>query len=201
MSFVVQRVTDHGLVLNQLGGTVLRIGRGTSAEVRSENPAVALEHAAIEEDAAGFTITDKGSITGTYVNRKPVETIRLVKGDVIEIGDLHIEVQLAEPERPLFLRISSTATAARGRGEGVADDEGELAPAAPAGGAVRAPRIDFVSAYRLRRIWFTKLSLAALVAIAALTIVTQLMLPGAQTAFMPGGLSSAHARAQGPDGR
>src|SRR5207253_10787065 len=36
---------------------------------------------------------------------------------------------------------------------------------------------------------------------AALTIVTQLMLPGAQTAFMPGGLSSAHARPQGPDDR
>jgi pSer/pThr/pTyr-binding forkhead associated (FHA) protein len=201
MSFVVQRVTDRGLVLNQLGGAVLRIGRGTSAEVRSENPAVALEHAAIEEDASGFTITDKGSITGTYVNRKPVETIRLAKGDVIEIGDLHIEVQLAEPERPLFLRVSSTATAARGRGEGMADDEGVLPRSAPAGGAVRAPRIDYANAYRLRRTWFTKLSLAALVAIAALTIVTQLMLPGAQTAFMPGGLSSAHARAQGPDGR
>lgn len=200
MSFVVQRVTDRGLVLHQLGGTVLRIGRGTSAEVRSENPAVALEHASIEEDASGFTITDQGSITGTYVNRKPVEAIRLAKGDVIEIGDLHIEVQLAEPERPLFLRVSSTATAARGRGEGVADDDGG-ARSVPAGGAVRAPRIDYVSAYRLRRTWFTKLSLAALVAIAALTIVTQLMLPGAQTAFMPGGLSSAHARAQGPDGR
>ena len=51
----------------------------------------------IERDAAGYTITDKGSITGTYVNEKPVESARLAKGDVIEIGDLHLEVQAPPP--------------------------------------------------------------------------------------------------------
>ncbi|MCU1348214.1 MAG: hypothetical protein JWO56_1244 [Acidobacteria bacterium] len=201
MSFVVQRVTERGLVLNQIGGTVLRIGRGTNAEVRSENPAVGLEHALIEEDNGGFTITDKGSITGTYVNAKPVEATRLFKGDVIEIGDLRIEVQLAEPGRPLFLRIVSTAGArTKGGGEGI-EEEADAGPLRPAGGAVRAPKIDYVSAYRLRRTWLTKLSLVALVAIAALTIVTQLVLPENQAAFMPGGLSSAHARAPAPDGK
>src|SRR5258707_3864429 len=97
MSFVVQRVTPRGLVVNQINVTALRIGRGTSAELRSENPAVSLEHAVIDEDSAGFAVTDKGSITGTYVNGKPVESARLGKGDVVEIGDLKIEVQLAEP--------------------------------------------------------------------------------------------------------
>jgi pSer/pThr/pTyr-binding forkhead associated (FHA) protein len=201
VSFVVQRVTDGGLVLNQIGGTVLRIGRGTNAEVRSENPAVGLEHALIEEDAGGFTVTDKGSVTGTYVNAKPVETVRLFKGDVIEIGDLRIEVQLAEAGRPLFLRILSTAGAgSRGQGEGI-DDDTDAGRKRPVGGAVHAPKIDFASAYRLKRTWLTKRSLVALAAIAVLTMVTELMLPGKQAAFMPGGLSSAHARAAGPDGK
>src|SRR5438046_6927657 len=105
MTFVLQRVTPSGSVLTQIRTDALRIGRGTSAELRSENPAVSLEHAVIDEDAAGFTVTDKGSITGTYVNGKPVETARLSKGDVIAIGDLKIEVQIADPGRPLFVRI------------------------------------------------------------------------------------------------
>ena len=114
MSFVLQRASGRGLALTQVRGKLLRIGRGTNAELRSENPAVALEHAVIEGDATGFTITDKGSITGTYVNRRPVETARLSRGDVIEIGDLRIEVQVLEAGKPLFLRVSSTAAATGG---------------------------------------------------------------------------------------
>src|SRR3989440_5437833 len=112
MSFVIQRASRRGLALTQVRRDLLRIGRGTNSDLRSENPAVALEHAVIEGDANGFTITDKGSITGTYVNRRPVETARLAKGDVIEIGDLRIEVQILEPGKPLFLRVSSTAATA-----------------------------------------------------------------------------------------
>ena len=106
MSFLIQRAAGRNLTLTSVNVPVLRIGRGTNQELRSENPAVALEHAIIEGDAAGYLITDKGSITGTYVNRKPVETARLSKGDVIEIGDLRLDVQLADPAKPLFLRIT-----------------------------------------------------------------------------------------------
>src|SRR5258706_2361992 len=112
MSFVIQRASGRGLALTQVRRDLLRIGRGTNAELRSENPAVALEHAVIEGDSNGFTITDKGSITGTYVNRRPVETARLARGDVIEISDLRIEVQVLEPCKPLFIRVSTTSSAA-----------------------------------------------------------------------------------------
>ena len=72
MSFLIQRTSGRNLTLTQIHGEVLRIGRGTNQELRSENPAFALEHALIESDVAGYLITDKGSITGTYVNKKPV---------------------------------------------------------------------------------------------------------------------------------
>ena len=42
MSYVLQRVTARGLVLNQVSGDMLRIGRGTNADLRSDNPAVSL---------------------------------------------------------------------------------------------------------------------------------------------------------------
>jgi len=94
MSFLIQRATGRGLTLTQIQGPVLRIGRGTNQELRSENPAVALEHGTIEVDAAGYFVTDKGSITGTYVNGRPVESARLVKGDLVEIGDLRAGASL-----------------------------------------------------------------------------------------------------------
>lgn len=201
MSFVVQRVTARGLVVNQINVPSLRIGRGTSAELRSENPAVSLEHAVVDEDSAGFAVTDKGSITGTYVNGKPVENARLGKGDVLEIGDLKIEVQLAEPGRPLFLRIAPAATVPVIAGE--FEEEGEEPPSGPIpqGGSLRAPVIDYAGAYRLRRVWLTKLSLVALVSIITLTITSELLEPEQQKAFMPGGVSSAHSRARDGAGK
>lgn len=201
MSFVIQRVTPRGLVVNQINVDALRIGRGTSAELRSENPAVSLEHAVIAEDAAGFSITDKGSITGTYVNGKPVESARLTKGNLIEIGDLKIEVQIADPGRPLFLRILPTTTVPAIAGE-LDDDEPEPSTGPiPQGGTLRAQPVDYAGAYRLKRVWLTKLSLVALVAIVTLTITTELLEPERQTAFMPGGVSTAHAHVRDGAGK
>jgi pSer/pThr/pTyr-binding forkhead associated (FHA) protein len=197
MSFVLQRASGRGLALTQVRGKLLRIGRGTNAELRSENPAVALEHAVIEGDATGFTITDKGSITGTYVNRRPVETARLSRGDVIEIGDLRIEVQVLEIGKPLFLRINSTGTSAGGF---VDDDAEEPGVVGTRGGVLKAPRIDYVDAFRLKRAWLTKLSLIAIFLIVAFLVIAEVTKPEMQTAFMPGGVSSAHARANDVNG-
>jgi pSer/pThr/pTyr-binding forkhead associated (FHA) protein len=197
VSFVIQRASGRGLALTQVRGKLLRIGRGTNAELRSENPAVALEHAVIEGDAAGFAITDKGSITGTYVNRRPVETARLSRGDVIEIGDLRIEVQVLEIGKPLFLRISSTGTSAGGF---VDDDAAEPGVVGTRGGVLKAPRIDYVDAFRLKRVWLTKLSLIAIFLIVAFLVIAEVTKPEKQTAFMPGGVSSAHARAKDANG-
>jgi pSer/pThr/pTyr-binding forkhead associated (FHA) protein len=197
VSFLVQRSNGRNLTLTQISADVLRIGRGTNQELRSENPAVALEHAMVESDAAGYLITDKGSITGTYVNRKPVESARLTKGDVIEIGDLRIEVQLADPSKPLFLRVVVERGAVF-----FEEEEEQPAVATPAPGAriVKAKKIDYVSAYRLTQSWWTKLSATALLLIVALTVIGMVIEPQRQAAFMPGGLSSVHASAR-PGGK
>jgi pSer/pThr/pTyr-binding forkhead associated (FHA) protein len=194
VSFVIQRVTGRQISLSEVRASVLRIGRGTNAELRSDNPAVALEHALIESDSAGYSVTDKGSITGTYVNGKPVETARLAKGDVIEVGDLRIEVQVAEPAKPLFLRL---VTKPKPVAAAVVEEEDEEVPmvAAAGGPPVRAPKVDYADAFRLRRVWLTKLSLVALGLIVTLYVVAEVTRPEKQTAFMPGGVSSAHARA------
>jgi pSer/pThr/pTyr-binding forkhead associated (FHA) protein len=193
MSFLIQRVRGGALTLAELPGDVLRIGRGTRAALRSDNPAVSLDHATIALDAAGYAITDLGSITGTYVNGRPVETARLSKGDVIEIGDLRMEVQVAETAKPLFLRVTSTTVTAAAQ----LDEEEVAAPhVEKRGGAVAAPKIDYVSAYRLKRPYLTKLSLMAMLLIVGLAMLAEITAnPKNQAVFMPGGVSSAHVRA------
>ena len=193
MSFLIQRATGRNLTLTSVNVPVLRIGRGTNQELRSENPAVALEHAIIEGDAAGYLITDKGSITGTYVNRKPVETARLTKGDIIEVGDLRLDVQLADPTKPLFLRITVE------RPNVVLEEEGdEDAPvavaAAPGAKVVKSRKFDYAGAYKLHRPWLTKLTITALLLIVTLAIIGEVVRPERQKYFMPGGVSSAHSR-------
>lgn len=198
MSFVLQRVTKGGLVLSQIDVDVLRIGRGTNAELRSENPVVSLEHAVIESDADGYLITDRGSITGTYVNRKPVETARLRKGDVIEIGELRIEVQLADRGRPLFLRVEAMSAP---KAAVVEDVEEAIAAERPRGGAVRAPQIDYAKSYRLDRPLMTRVSAVAIVGIVSLLMAAEIVKPDKQTLFMPGKVSAAHSRARDAKGK
>jgi pSer/pThr/pTyr-binding forkhead associated (FHA) protein len=192
MSFVLQRSSGRGLALTQVRSNLLRIGRGTNAELRSENPAVALEHAVIEGDPNGFVITDKGSITGTYVNRRPVETARLAKGDVIEIGDLRIEVQVLEPGKPLFIRVNLTSSAAGWAGDDE-DDDIISSEGGARGGVLKAPKIDYVDAFRLKRAWLTKLSMIAILLIMAFLVIDKVTKPKGRAAFMPGGQLSKHA--------
>jgi pSer/pThr/pTyr-binding forkhead associated (FHA) protein len=193
LSFLIQRPLGNGFALSEIPGDELTIGRGTSAELRSDNPAVALEHAVITRDETGYTITDKGSITGTYVNGRPVESQHLEKSDVIDVGDLRLEVQLANPAKPLFLRATLTRTSQQVRvaPEDVAEEEGVIEK----GGAVRAATIDYRGAYRLARPYLTKLTITAIVLVVALAIVGEVIQPGKQTVFAPGGISSAHSRA------
>ncbi len=193
MTFVVQRIEGRAAVLSQFETDVLRIGRGTNCELRSENPAVGLLHAQIELSAAGYTIVDKGSVTGTYVNRRPAESAVLSKGDTVEIGDLIIEVELADPAKPMFLRMTtqSQAAATQDSEEAVAEEI-----AAPAGGAIKAQRVDYGLAYRLRRSYLTKRAVTCLLLIVTLAVIGEIALPERQPMFMPGGVSSAHSRAR-----
>ncbi len=193
MTFVVQRIEGRAAVLNQFQTDVLRIGRGTNCELRSENPAVALLHAQIEASASGYTIVDKGSVTGTYVNRRPVESAPVAKGDVIEVGDLILEVQLADPAKPMFLRITTQSqTAAVSASIEAAPQAADL----PAGRAIKAERIDYALAFRLRRPYLTKVAVTSLLLIITFAVIGELALPERQTLFMPGGVSSAHSRAR-----
>jgi pSer/pThr/pTyr-binding forkhead associated (FHA) protein len=73
-----------------LEGDRTSLGRAPECEIFLDDVTVSRHHAVIRRGADGFTIDDEGSLNGTYVNRRRVETAKLEDGDEVQIGKYKI---------------------------------------------------------------------------------------------------------------
>jgi FHA domain/zinc-ribbon domain len=64
----------------------IEIGRSPDADVFLDDVTVSRAHAVLWRDGGGYTIEDRGSLNGTYVNRRRVEKAKLEDGDEVQIG-------------------------------------------------------------------------------------------------------------------
>ena len=62
------------------------LGRAPECEIFLDDVTVSRRHAVITRAADGFTLHDEGSLNGTYVNRRRVESATLGDGDEVQIG-------------------------------------------------------------------------------------------------------------------
>ena len=62
------------------------IGRSPECEVFLDDVTVSRKHAELIRDGEAFTITDLGSLNGTFVNRKRIESAQLEDDDEVQIG-------------------------------------------------------------------------------------------------------------------
>jgi pSer/pThr/pTyr-binding forkhead associated (FHA) protein len=61
---------------------------------------VSRRHALIRRVVGGIEIQDLGSSNGTYVNGKRIEEpTMLVRGDLIQVGQIHLQVEAGEASR------------------------------------------------------------------------------------------------------
>ena len=67
-------------------GDRISIGRSPDAEVFLDDVTVSRNHALIVRRKDGLYIDDLGSLNGTYVNRRRIESHKLDDGDEIQIG-------------------------------------------------------------------------------------------------------------------
>jgi hypothetical protein len=117
MPFLLLRMTGEQSLLNRVDGDRLRIGRGTNSELRFDDAAVGLEHAVVERQGAGYRLLDRGSVTGTYLNGRPVTDAPLARGDTIGIGGFRLRVAGGEDPaaiaagEPLVLEVRAAADA------------------------------------------------------------------------------------------
>ena len=62
------------------------IGRSPDCGIFLDDVTVSRKHAILVERDGGFFIEDQGSLNGTFVNRKRVESGQLEDGDELQIG-------------------------------------------------------------------------------------------------------------------
>ena len=65
---------------------VTTAGRSTDGDIFLDDITVSRKHAEILREGTEFTIHDRGSLNGTYVNGERVEGTKLATGDEIQIG-------------------------------------------------------------------------------------------------------------------
>jgi hypothetical protein len=62
------------------------LGRAPDCQVFLDDVTVSRRHSVITRGPEGFTLHDEGSLNGTYVNRRRVESAKLEDGDEVQIG-------------------------------------------------------------------------------------------------------------------
>ncbi|MBK5230859.1 MAG: FHA domain-containing protein [Thermoleophilia bacterium] len=70
----------------RLDGDRFTIGRDTDSDVFLDDVTVSRNHAVIVRRSDALHIDDLGSLNGTYVNRRRIESHPLVDGDELQIG-------------------------------------------------------------------------------------------------------------------
>ena len=62
------------------------IGRSPDCDVFLDDVTVSRRHAVLIDEGGRFAIEDQGSLNGTFVNRKRVESSQLEDGDEVQVG-------------------------------------------------------------------------------------------------------------------
>ena len=69
-----------------IGEQRMTIGRSPDAEIFLDDVTVSRNHALLVRRRDGLYIDDLGSLNGTYVNRRRIESHRLQNGDELQVG-------------------------------------------------------------------------------------------------------------------
>jgi hypothetical protein len=62
------------------------IGRSPDCDIFLDDVTVSRQHAVLVEKEGGYFIEDQGSLNGTFLNRRRIESGRLENGDELQIG-------------------------------------------------------------------------------------------------------------------
>ena len=61
-------------------------GRHPDSEIFLDDVTVSRRHAEFKRDGSTITVSDVGSLNGTYVNRDRIDTVQLKDGDEVQVG-------------------------------------------------------------------------------------------------------------------
>jgi hypothetical protein len=67
-------------------GERTRIGRSPDCDIFLDDVTVSRNHAVLIEESGRYVVEDQGSLNGTFVNRRRIESTPLEEGDELQIG-------------------------------------------------------------------------------------------------------------------
>jgi hypothetical protein len=73
-----------------LSESVTTIGRHPDSDIFLDDVTVSRRHAEVAHAGGRFTVTDAGSLNGTYLNRERIENADLHSGDELQIGKFRL---------------------------------------------------------------------------------------------------------------
>lgn len=110
MSFIVHWLQDGNEVVEERREERLRIGRGTDADLRLDDPSVDLQHAVIEPSGQGYRVRDLGSTGGVWLDGESVSSAELgTAPHRLEIGVFEISLETWSEDR-LWLQVTRSDT-------------------------------------------------------------------------------------------
>lgn len=65
---------------------LVQAGRHPDSEIFLDDVTVSRRHAEFHREGSSFTVSDAGSLNGTYVNRDRIDRVQLKDGDEVQIG-------------------------------------------------------------------------------------------------------------------
>lgn len=92
---VVRRGTLEGTQFALSGSQKISIGRTADSGIFLDDVTVSRKHATVELSGISWTLTDEGSLNGTYVNKNRVVKSSLINGDEVQIGKFRFVFVLA----------------------------------------------------------------------------------------------------------
>jgi pSer/pThr/pTyr-binding forkhead associated (FHA) protein len=69
---------------------VVQAGRHPESDIFLDDVTVSRRHAELVRGEGTFTVSDVGSLNGTYVNRDRIDTVALKDGDEVQIGKFRL---------------------------------------------------------------------------------------------------------------
>lgn len=82
---VIHRGPEQGARF-ELKQPLVTVGRGSDSTIFLDDVTVSRRHAELKRSETGWTLSDVGSLNGSYVNKNLIDTQVLTTGDEVQIG-------------------------------------------------------------------------------------------------------------------
>ena len=92
---VVRRGPLEGMQFALTGPQSITIGRSSDSGIFLDDVTVSRKHAVVELVGNAWTLSDAGSLNGTYVNKHRVSNAALINGDEVQVGKFRFVFVLA----------------------------------------------------------------------------------------------------------